>query len=234
MIHVLLEEALYDEEFVRDWTNAPFLVREDTQALVTGLNLSPSGTSNSFVVWDDTRDGPVVWQAETGYAEDGVSPRLFGRFDCRLADGSVIRCRPVFELLKELAAQYAPERSGHITWVAEETVRKAVRLFVGAKPSAYSIWTGIEQQTSAMQINRAISCFYALTGQFDRRGSNVMFAPTPTRPVSGESFLSQENRKRRLGLADHPLGPPSDPGFVQAKTVYDAIIDEDPYPVRLH
>ena len=36
MIHVLLEEALYDEPFVREWTNGAFLVREDTQQLLTG------------------------------------------------------------------------------------------------------------------------------------------------------------------------------------------------------
>jgi hypothetical protein len=31
--------------------------------------------------------------------------------------------------------------------------------------------TGLEQSINAMQTNRAVCCFYALTGQFDRRGS---------------------------------------------------------------
>src|SRR5206468_5842245 len=40
MIHVLLEEGLYDAAFVRDWTNGPFLVREDTQPLLTERDLA--------------------------------------------------------------------------------------------------------------------------------------------------------------------------------------------------
>lgn len=36
----------------------------------------------------------------------------------------------------------------------------------------------------------------------------------------------------RLGFKDHPLGPPSDPGNVQASTVYDAVLTGQPYKVR--
>ena len=37
-------------------------------------------------------------------------------------------------------------------------------------------------------MNRAVSSFYALTGQFDAEGSNVLTAMTPTRPVEGAWF----------------------------------------------
>jgi anaerobic selenocysteine-containing dehydrogenase len=232
MIHVLLEERLYDEAFVRDWTNAPFLVREDSGQLLTSGDLSGSESANGFVVWDSTGNGPAVFHPERGYAQANVAPELSGQFECRLYDGSFVRCRPVLELFRQLAAAYAPERSANITWVAANDVRKAVRMFTRETPSAYTSWTGTEQHSSAMQINRAIGCFYALTGQFDQRGSNVLFMPTPNRPISGEELLPPEQRNRRLSLADHPLGPPNDPGIVQAKPVYDAIIDHRPYPVR--
>ena len=45
MIHVLLEEKLYDENFVRDWTNGSFLVRQDNHQLLTARDLSHSGDS---------------------------------------------------------------------------------------------------------------------------------------------------------------------------------------------
>jgi anaerobic selenocysteine-containing dehydrogenase len=44
MLHVLLEEKLYDELFVRQWTNGSFLVRADTQQLLTEKDLSLSGS----------------------------------------------------------------------------------------------------------------------------------------------------------------------------------------------
>lgn len=232
MIHVLLDEKLYDDAFVRDWTNGPFLVREDTRALVMASDLSSSGAADSFVVWDRVRNRPVAWHPGRGYGDDDVSPELHGGFECLMADRSTVVCRPVLELIERLAAPYAPERSGDITWVAAEDVRRAVRMFAGETPSAYTSWTGTEQHSSAMQINRAIACFYALTGQFDRRGSNVLFAATPARPVTGDSLLPEDKRGRRLGLADHPLGPPNDPGLVQAAPVYQAILEGHPYPVK--
>ena len=232
MIHVLLEEGLHDEAFVRDWTNGPFLVRDDTEALLTATDLSAAGAANAFVVWDRACDGPVFWHPETGYARANVAPALHGRFECKLANGSAVTCQPVLDRLKQLAARFAPKQSSAITWVDADDVRRAVRLFAREIPSAYATWTGLEQHSSAMQINRAVACFYALTGQFDRRGSNVSLVPTPNRPVTGEALLPPEKRRRRLGIAEYPLGPPNDPGIVQAKTVCDAIIDQRPYPVR--
>jgi anaerobic selenocysteine-containing dehydrogenase len=86
--------------------------------------------------------------------------------------------------------------------------------------------------SDAMQMNRVISCFYALTGQFDAAGSNVLTAMTSTRPVVGAELLPKDKAERRLGLAEHPLGPPADPGVVQAAPVYDAILNDRPYPVK--
>ena len=58
-------------------------------------------------------------------------------------------------------------------------------MFATEQPSCYFSWVGLEQHTEAMQINRAVNCFYALTGQFDQRGSNVLFASTPTNYLHG-------------------------------------------------
>ena len=111
-------------------------------------------------------------------------------------------------------------------------VRRAVRLFATEQPSCYFSWVGLEQHTNAMQTNRAVCCFYALTGQFDRRGSNVLFASTPTNPITGQELLPQEQAARRLGYAERPLGSPADPGCVQAADVYRAILTGHPYPVK--
>jgi anaerobic selenocysteine-containing dehydrogenase len=83
-----------------------------------------------------------------------------------------------------------------------------------------------------MQTNRAVCCFYALTGQFDQRGSNVLFATTPTNPITGRELLPQSKAALRLGIDKHPLGPPVDPGLVQPARVYDAIVKGEPYPVK--
>jgi anaerobic selenocysteine-containing dehydrogenase len=232
MIHVLLEEALYDAAFVRDWTNGPLLVREDTQQLLTERDLAPAGHQETFVAWDHRHTTPVAYRPDRGYAQDGVDPALSGTYAVTLADGTTVPCRPALALLKELAAQYAPERSEALTWVPAADVRRAVRMFATAQPSCYYTWVGLEQHTNATQTSRAVSLFYALTGQFDRRGSNVLFASTATNPIVGRGLLPKEQASRTLGFAERPLGPPGTHGQVTAYDMYRATLTEQPYPVK--
>ena len=226
MIHVLLTEKLFDEEFARRWTNAPYLVRHDTGRLLSEADLLNAGHAESYLVWDEQKKVPA------NCAAGDVSPALFGSFAVRLSNGETIQCRPALQLLKEAAAEFTPEISEKITTIPAEQVREAVRLFATEKPSCYCTWVGLEQDRDAMQTNRAVCIFYGLTGQFDQRGSNVLFATTPTNPINGRELLPKEKELIRLGLAEHPLGPPRDTGIVQAARVYDAILTENPYPVK--
>ena len=232
MIHVLLEEQLYDERFVRQWTNGPLLVRTDTHQLLTTQDLAPSGNPETFVVWDGHSGSPVGYRSDHGYARSGVESALVGVFPVTLATGQVVECQPAFALLKELATQYAPERSEASTWTPAGDVRRAARMFATEQPSCFSAWAGIEQHSDATQINRAVDLFYVLTGQFDRPGSNVLFASTPINLVMGFELLPPEQAARRLGLTERPLGPSSIPGFVPAYEVYRTVLTGDPYPVK--
>jgi anaerobic selenocysteine-containing dehydrogenase len=232
MIHVLLEEQLYDVTFIRDWTNGPFLVREDTQQLLTEQDLTSEAPSETFVAWDSRRATPVAYHPDRGYAQGGVDPALSGTYAFTLADGKTVQCRPAFALLEDLAAQYAPERSEAITWVPAEDVRQAARMFATERPSCYYTWVGLEEHTNATQTSRAVCLFYALTGQFDRRGSNVLFASTATNPITGRGLLPKAQAARRLGYAERPLGPPGTNETVTAYDMYRAILTAQPYPVK--
>src|SRR5262249_23559951 len=76
MIHVLLEERLYDEPFVREWTNGAFLVREDTAQMLTGQDLALAGDPQSFLAWESRSGSPVAYYADSGYGQDGLTPAL--------------------------------------------------------------------------------------------------------------------------------------------------------------
>ena len=84
MIHVLLDEGLYDAAFVREWTNGTLLVREDTQQLLTMRDLAPEGDPGTFVVWDAGTNAPAGYHPERGY-EHAVEPVLTGSFAITLA-----------------------------------------------------------------------------------------------------------------------------------------------------
>ena len=226
MIHVLIEENLFNADFVRRWTNAPFLVRDDDAQLLTEQHLVEGGNPDTLTIWDQQTGRPL----NGDHSE--VEAALSGNFNIKLKGGEIVECRPAFELLKAAVAPFAPERTEAITTVPAQEIRRAVRLFAGEKPSCYCTWVGLEQDNDAMQTNRAVCIFYALTGQFDQRGSNVLFDAPTTNSTTGRELLPNANANLRLGATTHPLGPPADPGLVQAAEVYDAILSGRPYPVK--
>ena len=98
-----------------------------------------------------------------------------------------------------------------MTWVPAADVRRAVRLFATEQPSCYFTWVGLEQHADATQTNRAVALFYALTGQFDQRGSNVLFASTPTNPLMGRELLPKEQAARTARRCRAPPGSAGHP-----------------------
>jgi anaerobic selenocysteine-containing dehydrogenase len=58
LAHVMISHGWYDREFVREWTNAPHLVRFDTGRLMRAADLAEGGNPNHFVAWDWV-DGPT-------------------------------------------------------------------------------------------------------------------------------------------------------------------------------
>lgn len=229
--NVMIEREWYDRAFVRDWTNGPLLVRSDTGRLLTERDLSSDGNAQKYVAWDAATSGPVVYDpARRDYERTGVEPALGGEYTI-VAAGSEIPCRPVFDLCTELCRRYSPPVVEAITGVGREQIESAARMLWHSRPVASYAWSGIEQQSNATQIFRAISLLYALTGCFDARGGNVLFPAVPAANVAGDDLLSAEQRAKSLGLPERPLGP-SRWEHVTSDELYHAILEQRPYAVR--
>jgi anaerobic selenocysteine-containing dehydrogenase len=233
MIHCLMEESWYDAAFVRQWTNGPFLLNSASGRLVTEADLSQDGAPNRYVAWDELKSETVIYNSETGVFErDGVQPALFGARSLKTKEGLEISCKPAFERLGETASAYAPERSERITWVAADKVWKTALLLAHNRPVSMYMWNGVGQHTNATQTSRAIASLYALLGDFDRPGGNVMFPKIPTNEASGKEFLPKEMAALRVGRERKPIGPPAKPGNCAAYDVFTAVLEERPYPVK--
>jgi anaerobic selenocysteine-containing dehydrogenase len=233
LIHCLMEESWYDAAFARQWTNGVFLLNPVTNRLVTEADLSSSGAANRYVVWDQARDQPAIYDPVTlNYDRDGVMPALFGAHALHGINGVEILCKPVFERLSEIAAPFAPERSENIHWVAADKVWQTALLLAHNRPVSMYMWNGLGQHTNATQTSRAIASLYALLGDFDRQGGNVIFPKVKVNEVDGKEFLPKEMAVVRIGRERKPLGPPAKPGNCAAYDVFTAILEERPYPVK--
>ena len=228
---VMIERGWYDRAFVRDWTNGPLLVRSDDGRLLTEADLTATGSVQRYVAWDTTLQRPLVYDpARRRYARDGAEPALFGEYKLDTPRGA-LACRPAFDLIAENCRRFSPDVVAATCWIEREQVERAARMLWESRPTAYYSWSGVEQQSSATQIARAISLLYALTGCFDAPGGNVIFPSVPASNVAGEELLSSRQRGRALGLSERPLGP-ARTQWVTTAELYRAILDEQPYAVR--
>ena len=184
-------------------------------------------------MWDEASGRAVVYDPRTrGCVEGGGRPALTGTVSVSVRDGAMVACEPAFSALARLAASHAPEVSERVTRVPADTVREAARVLGDNRPVSMFMWNGVGQHTNATQTSRAISTLYALLGDIDALGGNLMLPMAPLRPVDGKEFISSEALSRRIGLEEKPLGPPATAGACAAHDVYTAILEDRPYPVR--
>jgi len=233
LIHCLMEESWYDADFARRWTNGVLLLNVATNRLLTEADISSGGTADHYVVWDNAVQQPAIYDPASGeFDRNGVLPALFGRQSIKGKNGEDILCKPVFERLGEIAAPFAPERSERIHWVPADKVWQTALLLAHNRPLSMYMWNGLGQHTNATQTSRAIASLYALLGDFDRPGGNVIFPKVKVNEVDGKEFLPKEIAAVRIGRERKPLGPPAKPGNCAAYDVFTAILEEKPYPVK--
>jgi anaerobic selenocysteine-containing dehydrogenase len=229
--HVMIERAWYDDAFIREWTNGPLLVRSDDGRLLTERDLSPAGSAKRYVAWNEVLNHLVIYDpSSVVYEGNSADLALFGEYTINTSSGKVV-CRTAFDLAADLCREYPPERVKTISGVGRDQIERTAQLLWESRPVAYNAWSGLEMQSNATQIARAIGLLYALTGSFDAKGGNVILPAVPTGDISGNDLLSAEQRALALGLADRPLGPGRF-GHVTVEEIYSGIVDQNPYPVR--
>ncbi|QJQ96338.1 MULTISPECIES: molybdopterin-dependent oxidoreductase [Halomonadaceae] len=224
----LLISGHIDEDFVRRWSNAPFLVDDDTGRWV----MDPQAP-DCYLAWDLERQTAVAIDTRKAISQqqaEGLA--LEGTRHIRLFDGSLVRCRPAMDHYRQACAAWPLDRAARETGLSENSILKATALIANAgQHVAYHGWTGIGQHINATQTERAIATLYALTGSFDRPGGNRLWATPAINRINDHSLLDETQRAKALGLDERPLGPAAS-GWVTAEAVYDAIEHRRPYPVK--
>jgi anaerobic selenocysteine-containing dehydrogenase len=225
---VMIERGWYDSDFIRDWTNGPLLVRSDNGRFLTMRDLDAAGADSEFVGWDSMAQSPIPYFPQARmFADAGSNPVLEGEYEVETKSGRV-RCKTAFQMTSDLSLQYANEGIVDICGVPIEQVVRTARLIWESRPLAYYSWSGIEQHTNTTQTVRAIGILYALTGDLDTPGGNVLFPSVPSNDVTGKELLSEDQRGKALGCKTRPLGPARF-GYTSAGELYTAALEGEPY-----
>ncbi|MGP3591851.1 molybdopterin-dependent oxidoreductase [Vagococcus sp. WN89Y] len=232
LIHQLLSEKQFDVSFVRNWTNAPLLVNDETGLFLRENDIDPDRESNHYLIWDNNKNTlrpctPNVAGNKDFYQRAALS----GGFSVLLHNGRTVLCTPSLVKLQQAVAPYNLDYVAKLTGITAEKLKEAILLIANSSRIAYHAWVGIAQSLNATQSERAIAIFYALTGAFDICGGNRIYASPPTNQVNKYTLCPQEQRNKALGLSERPLGPPAN-GYIATADLQRAILDGQPYPVR--
>jgi anaerobic selenocysteine-containing dehydrogenase len=238
-LNVIINEGLYDEEFVRRWTNAPHLIRGDNGKLLRESDLAGGGSPENFAVWDTASGRPAIWDSHNvEYKLAGVTPSLAGEFEVDLIDGRRIAVKTVWTAFCEQVNQYPVEKVSKITWVPRKDIVEAARFYAKSKPAAIHWGVPIDMTPAITPTVQAITALWCLTGNLDVPGGNVIsryafdavaYALPGTKGII--KLASEEADKKRIG-ADR-YGPLN--RFIwraQTDLVLEQIFTGDPYPIK--
>lgn len=231
LARVMIVNGWFDHDFVRRWTNAPMLVRQDDGRLLRGSDLDAGGGTGTLAAWDAVAGRPATYDpAASRFDTDEARLALAGSYDVETVGGRVT-CRPVFALVAEQCHAMDPQAAEFVTGVPASQIVEAARTIWTSRPVAYYTWSGLEQHANTTQTIRAINMLYALTGSFDRRGGNVQFSKVPTNAIDGAELLDPRQRAKAVGVDERPLGPARFE-FVTGEDVFTAALEHRPYRVR--
>ena len=249
IIHELINQGLYDRDFLVQYTNAAELVNLDEASDDYGLFVRIKEMEveegcydpQNKLWWDRLSDKPVHTLNEN------ADPFLLGEF--RLDDGTPVK--PSFQLLKERVEKYTPEWASTITGIPVETIKRLAHEMgitardekielpiawtdvwgnehdtVTGNPVAFHAMRGLAAHSNGFQTIRGLSILMTLLGTIDRPGGFRHKAPFP-RPIPpcAKPPKGPEDVQPDTPLNGMPLGWPADPN--------DLFVDEAGEPVRI-
>ncbi|UCG20428.1 MAG: molybdopterin-dependent oxidoreductase [Deltaproteobacteria bacterium] len=167
-------------------------------------------------------DGALAWGMVNIIIDQGL-------FDQEFVENFVHGWEEFCQRAKQYPLSWAAGKTG----LREEEIQSAAETFAATKPAGIHWGVALEQSKNCVNTISLLIYLMAMTGNLDRPGGSVFYPNPPVINASqlgAHRILPQEARKKRLGgnmfrLADRI-------GVINPKGVWDAILDEKPYPVK--
>ena len=229
-IRYILDNKLYDADFVMKWTNLPYLVDAETQMLLRPKTSDDPNVPDTFMVWDQKTNSPQPLEYPW---DDALDPVLDGEFE---VNGR--KCKTGFRLLWERCAEFTLEKAAEVCRLDAKRIEKAIRIFTDNTPSGLAIGVATDQTPNSVQAAMAAAIIDLLLGNVERPGalmqrfrtSGCFDMPNYPVPVAADRLPPEQLRKRLGGRAHKGLGiwwagHPS--------SILEAILTGEPYQPRV-
>ena len=203
LLQVIFAKGFQNEAFIVKYSVGPYLVRSDTGKYLRGKDLGLAA-ENEYIIWD--RISGSAKERTT----DNIQPALSGSY---IVNG--IECKPAFQLLQDLAAEYPPQRVAEITGVSTDLVVKLAVRIGTAKSTLFVPHMGLTRTYHGDISLRALATVAAVTGNIQAtfKGGHLPAV------LNWKPFLHADTARpsySRLGILQ----------------LYDAVIHARPYPIK--
>lgn len=171
VLGVVIENGWHDVEFLKKYTEAGFLIKEDGSFLrMSDLGVEPTEGDpdprtgkptviNPCVVWDEASQSSVAHTESTNPQLSGI-PEVEG-----------MKVKTEWEAILDSIAEYDPETAAGITGVSAEDIRELARVYGEEGPvNTYNIY-GFNHYFNAHQAYRAVYTLGFATGNVGKPGA---------------------------------------------------------------
>ena len=229
-IRYILENELYDKEFVMRWTNLPYLVDAETKMTVRVKKSTNPDEPDTYMVWDKKTNSMQPLEYPWN---DALNPELDGVYE---VDGKVYKTG--YRLLWERVAEWTLEKTAKVCWLEAAKIEEAILMFTKTQPSGLCIGVATDQTPNSVQAAMAACIIDCLVGNVERPGALLQRFRTsgtlrmPNYPVpQATKMLPKEQLLKRLGGIEHKglhiwwAGHPT--------SILDAVLTGKPYKPRM-
>ena len=172
---VIVEEGLYDADFIRQYTDLPLLIRDDTHKRLLAKDVPGLQIPADMPAY---RECYVVYNGEflpvnPERLELPTDTQLEGAIHVTLNDGSTVTCHPTFHLLREMLSEYTQEKVQEMSDMPASEIERLAREIATVKPLHIMYGASNYQWYHGDLKGRAMALLCALTGNYGHLGDGM-------------------------------------------------------------
>lgn len=227
-IKYIIDNDMYDKDFVMKWTNLPYLVDVKTKMFVRPNELFDGANPKEYVVWDAKTNAPKTMKYPW---DDALDPKLEGAFK---HNGRTFKTG--FTMLREQCEPYTIEKAAEICWLDPKKIVEGIKIFADG-PSGLSLGVATDQFPNSVEAAMGSVILNSIMGYVEKPGTmmqrfpNGGTAPAGSLAPRAQKCLPPSQLAKRLGGREFK-------GLLQwdaasPQSILNAILTEKPYPLKV-
>ena len=171
VVREILEQGWEATDFLRDHTEAPFLIKEDGMFLrMSDLGVEPTTTTNAQGQ-EEKVDPCVVWDEEAGEAVAHSEAKKPAMGDVPEIAGHAVKTE--MEMIREAVATWTLEHTSEVTGVSVDDIKHLAHLYTQEGNVQTDMKFGLNHYNNGIYSSKCVNTLLLVAGQMGKPGSGL-------------------------------------------------------------